>query len=198
MLPGIQHVISIAVSARASFVLATTGDECFLWKKSENQPDLYTLFFKSKLTLDVTPTFVYMYFTPFTFECCFSNDGKFALVSSSMWNRRGLFVIDLDSGCATWKEIFDRRKKRYLYRYEEAKIFCSDTVVFSLTPNLIEILCLKSWERLDLSFQRHLTKNSLLKSKLSPKGTVLAVPRLSGDMEFLQICVPKLSSVSSS
>ena len=190
MLPEIQPVVSIAVSANASFVLATTGDEYFLWKKSETQPDLYSLFVKRKLTFNVLPKFIYMYSTPFTFECCFSNDGKFALVSSSMWNRRGLFVIDLDSGSATWREIFDKTN-RYLCRYVEAKIFCSDTVVLSLTPNLIEILCLKTWKRLDLSFQRYLTKNSLLNSKLSPKGTVLAVPRLSGDMEFLQLCVPK-------
>ena len=190
MLPGIQPMMNIAVSAGASFVLATTGDESFLWKKSENRPDLYSLFLKRKLTFDVTPNFVYVYFTPFTFECCFSNDGKFALVTSSMWSRRGLFVIDLDSGNGTWKEIFDQRK-RHSCRYEEAKIFCSDTVVLSLTPNLVEILCLKTWERLDLSIQRHLTKNSLLNSRLSPKGTILAVPTLSGDMEFLQLGVPK-------
>ena len=81
---------------------------------------------------------------------------------------------------------------------EVTKIFCTDTVVIRLTPNLIEIFYLKTWKLLEVSFQRYLSKDFVIHSKISPKGTVLAVPRLTGDMEFFKICIPKHCSVLSS
>jgi hypothetical protein len=76
------------------------------------------------------------------------------------------------------------------------KVFCTNTVVIHLTSKMIEIFDLGSWNLLESSFQRHLTEDFVIHSKLSPTGTVLAVPRVTGDMEFLHLRISKYSSVS--
>ncbi len=72
ILPGMMPMMSIAVSSRALFVLATSK-ECFIWKKNEAQPSaVYDVFVRFELhsaSLEIS------------YECCFSVDSKFAFVS---------------------------------------------------------------------------------------------------------------------
>ena len=189
VLPEIQPMMSIAVSSRASFVLGAGIDGYFLWKKNEAQPSVYNVFVRFEHSSRGTWLFFGL---PVRYECCFSNDSKFALVSFVMWLRRRFIVIDVDTGILAMDEIHDGKKRRLCLAIP--KVFCTDRVVIHLTSNMIEIFDLESWKLLESSFQRHLTE--VIHSKLSPKGTVLAVPRLTGDMGFLHLCIPKHSSVS--
>ncbi len=193
ILPGIRPMMSIAVSSRADFVLAA-GRGYFLWKRNRTQPSVYYVFAKYDpySTRGMNP--FGLIGMPVCFECCFSNDSKFALVSFVMLLHRSVVVIDVDTGIKTTDEIDGSESQASPQGI--IKIFCTDTVAILLTPNMIEIFNLENWKRLELSFQRYLTKDFLIHSKLSPKGTVLAVPRLTGDMEFLQLRIPMRSSVS--
>ena len=76
------------------------------------------------------------------------------------------------------------------------KMFCIDTVVILLTPNVIEVFDLKTWKCLEFSFQRYLTRDFVIHSKLSPKGTILAAPQVTGDMAFFELHIPEQYSVS--
>ena len=187
-LPGIKPMMSIAVSSRALCVLAVGGRECFLWKRKETQPTVYYVFVKSR-SLFVTAT------APYFHECCFSSDSKFAVVFSTAVVPHSTFlVIDLDTGITAKDDI--ENKKPSVSCHEVTKMFCTDTAMIRLTPKVIEIFDLKTWKRLEFSFQRYLSRDFVIHSKLSPKGTILAVPRLTGDMEFLQLHIPKQSSIS--
>jgi hypothetical protein len=70
-----------------------------------------------------------------------------------------------------------------------AEVFSTNKVTILVTSNLIKIFDMKSRS----SFHWHLTDNSVIHSKLSPKGNILAVPRLTGDVDFFKICHPEHS-----
>ena len=188
ILPGMMPMMSIAVSSRALFVLATSK-ECFIWKKNEAQPSaVYDVFVRFELhsaSLEIS------------YECCFSIDSKFAFVSfaATHWER-SFVVIDVDTGVRHVNEIYRMVLERTEIKFAIAKVFCTSTVAIILTPNVIQFFNLKDWERLEMSFQRYLTTDFLTHSRFSPKGTVLAIPRLTGDMVFLDLCIPMHSSVS--
>ena len=76
---------------------------------------------------------------------------------------------------------------------DELKMFCTGTVMLHLEPYQIAIFDLKKRKRLESSIQRYLTRDLVIHSKLSPKGTVLAVPRLTGDMVFYELRIPTQS-----
>ena len=191
ILPGIKPMMAIAISRRASFILAARKGY-FLWKKNKSQPTVYYVFVKFLRG----PSPFGSVFTSFAYECCFSNDSKFAFVSSSTMLDRSFVVIDVDTGSTTSDEIQDSPTSASTC--EVTKIFCTGTVVIRLTPNLIEIFDLRTWKRLEFSFQRYLSRCFVNHSKLSPKGTILAVPRLTGDVEFFKLCIPKHYSVLNS
>ena len=186
-LPGIKPMMSIAVSSRALFVLAVRGGRYFLWKKKETQPNVYDVF----VMFDLAETFLrrnqVLMGNEFYFrECCFTNDCKFAVVLSTAFKSHStVFVIDVDTRFTARCNIENKRPS--VSTLEQKKVLCTDTVMIRLTPNVIEIFDLKTWKRLDVSFQRYLCKDFVVHSKLSPEGTVLAVPRLTGDMEFFQL-----------
>ncbi len=187
ILPGIRSMMSIAVSSRADFVLATDFKFCFLWKGNRTQPSMYDVFVKHDLT-------TFGIFRSRFFKCCFSNDSQFALASSEISRKRRFFVIDVNTGIEATHEIQENPIPASFQGVE--KIFSIDTIAILLTPNLIQIFDLVNWKRLESSFQRYVTDDILMHSKLSPKGTVLAVPRLTGDMEFFHLRIPMHSSVS--
>ena len=196
-LPGIKPMMSIAVSSRALLVLAAGGGQYFLWKRNETQRTVYYVFVKFDSL--VLPLERYHWFllanAPLFRECCFSNDSKFAFVFSSAVSmpHSSFFAIDVDTGITAIDNI--KNKKPIVSCHEVTKIFCTDTVMIRLTPNVIEIFDLKTWKRIEFSFQRYLSRDFVIHSKLSPKGTILAVPRLTGDMEFFQLQIPKQSSI---
>ena len=192
ILPGIKPMMSIAVSSRASFVLAAGGG-CFLWKKNETQPTVYYVFVElwNQSTPRVQP---FGFFErPIRFECCFSIDSKFALVSFIMLQYERFFVIDVDTGVTAMDDVVE--KDGIGMSYKIRKLFCTDVAMIRLTSNLIEIFDLETWKLLDSSFQRHLGEDFVIHSMLSPKGTVLAVPRLTGDVEFFKLQISKQSPV---
>ena len=186
-LPGIGPMMSIAVSSHALFVIgAFIG--YVLWKKNEAQPSVYNVFVWYS-----EPGMQQLLFMPMNSECCFSNDFKFALVSFPTFEQRNFAVIDVDTGDSHIHEI--QESETLEANYAITKVFCTNTVAILLTPNLIQIFNLENWKLLESSFQRNVTRNSVIQSTLSPKGTVLAVPRLTGDMEFLHLRIPIHSAV---
>ncbi len=109
---------------------------------------------------------------------------------------RSFVVIDVDTGVRHVNKIQRMMLERTEIKFAIAKVFCTSTVAIILTPNVIQFFNLKDWERLEMSFQRYLTTDFLTHSRFSPKRTVLAIPRLTGDMVFLDLCIPMHSSVS--
>ena len=190
ILPRIRPMMSIAVSSRADFVLAASNGY-FLWKKNKTQPSVYYVFRSAFSEYEINPFEIFG--THMRYECCFSNDSKFALVSYVSQERR-FFVIDVDTGIKVTDKIQSRETP--VSSHGIAKIFCPDTVVILLNPNVLQIFNLENWKCLESSFQRYLAEGLLIHSQLSPKGTVLAIPRLTGEMEFLHLRIPKHSSVS--
>ena len=184
ILPRIKPMMRIAVSSRADFVLAAGKAGFLLWKRNRTQPSVYYVIAECPLGDDVR--------TPFFLECCFSNDSKFALVCFVKFQQRRFVIINVDTGNQITTDEIDGSESTAVPD-GITKVFCTDTVVIILTPNVVEIFNLENWKRLELSFQRYLTKDFVIYSKLSTKGTVLAVPRLTGDMEFLHLCIPKVS-----
>ena len=167
-------------------------------EKNETQPTVYYVFDKFE-TLEIPFEKQNWFLTanaPRFRECCFSNDSKFAVVFSTVLisDAPTFFVIDVDTGITAIDDI--EHKKPSVSCHEVTKMFCTDPVIIRLTPDVIEIFDLKTWKRLEFSFQRYLSRDFVIHSKLSPKGTILAVPRLTGDMEFLQLHIPKQSSIS--
>ena len=195
VLPGIKSMMSIAISPHASFVLGA-GEGCyFLWKKNETSPSVYNVFvwFDS-----LSPGMQWLggiVGMCINYECCFSNDSKFALVCYKTFEQRLLVVIDVETGIMAIDETRDSETRNLSVSF--LKVFCTNTVVIHLTSKMIEIFDLGNWNLLESSFQRHLTEDFVIHSKLSPTGTVLAVPTVTGDMEFLHLRISKYSSVSS-
>ena len=198
VLPGIKPMMSIAVSSRANFVLAAGEGQYFLWKRKEIQPTVYYLFVKfenSRKTPIEGLRGVEFKSEPWYCKCCFNSDSKFAIVSFvSVKNSPYFLVIDVVSGKSTTFNI--DHQKVHGDRGLVLKMFCTDTIMLYLANNLIEIFDLNKRTRLELSVQRYLTGDFVIHSKLSPQGTVLAVPRLTGDMVFFELRIPKQSSVS--
>ena len=187
ILPGIKPMMSIAVSSRALFVLAV-GRGYFLWKRNETQSVLYDVIvmfqhFELPFPLRYNP----YSFSFKTYECCFSNDSKFAVISCSSRNCSSptFLVIDLNTGKRTESTI--GYEFPLVPKPSVTKIFCTDTVMIRLIPNIIEIVDLKTFKRPEFSFQRYLTEDIVIHSTFSPKGTVFAVPRVNGGIEFLEL-----------
>ena len=194
-LPGIKPMMSIAVSSRAVFVLAAGEGQYFLWKRKETQPTVYYLFVNlQKTPIEGLPDVEFRR-EPWLCKCCFSSDSKFAivyLVSKKLM--KCLLIIDVVSGKPTTLNIYGGWPRDLFPG--EIKMFCTDAVMLYLESNLIAIVDFKEGKRLELSSQPYITSNVLIHSKLSPKGNFLAVPRLTGDMEFFELHIPKQSTVS--
>ena len=193
MLPEIKPMVSIAVSSRALFVLAAGKGQYFLWKRKETQPTVYYLFVKFE-NLQKTPI-EGLRREPWFRNCCFSSDSKFAIVCLVPKKLRKCFlIIDVDSGKPTTLNIDGSWVHEYYLG--EIDMFCTDTFMIFLSSNLIDIVDFKKGKRLELSSQPYITRDVRFHSKLSPKGTVLAVPRITGDMEFFELHIPKQSLAS--
>ena len=101
-------------------------------------------------------------------------------------------IIDLNTG----------NHKNILFDYSDlnSKLFCinDDKVVVAVAHQYITILDMNTGASLSCTFQRYLARNFLIQTKLSPNGTVLAFPKVNGDMEFLRLSIlqdPLLPSI---
>ena len=186
VLPGYEPAMSIIVSVGASFVLGYSDKRIILWKRSETHSTVYTVyevFFYHDLETKI-----------YNRLCCFSNDLKYAVICYTMSQKRRYAVINLDTRKMVTDDIQvvdapDDMSTNVM------KVFSTDTVVIVVSPYLIEIFDLGTWKRLAFYHNDNLNISYLCRSKLSPNGSVLAVPDSFGDMEFFQLRIPKCSSV---
>ncbi|CAB4010885.1 E3 ubiquitin- ligase DZIP3, partial [Paramuricea clavata] len=169
-LPGMEPMMSIAVSTGASLILGNDGSNLTIWKRNEAVPALYDI-----------PT-VYRFENPFfSFSgCCFSEDSKF--VVSFVPNLLTMSFFDVDTDVCVTKMIgdgcdIDVRETEVIgegffsmFADATAEVFSTNKVTVLVTSNLIKIFDMKSRS----SFHWHLTDNSVIHSKLSPKGNILA------------------------
>jgi hypothetical protein len=81
----------------------------------------------------------------------------------------------------------------------KSKLFClhNDRIVIATSRHFIQFFDMDSGALLESSFQRYLTKDFVMQTKLSPNETVLAFPKINGDMEFIRLCIPKNRLLSS-
>ena len=188
-LPGIKPMTNIAVSTGASLIVGTDGSVLTIWKRDEAVPAVYYILAVYGFEI---------LFNSFS-GCCFSEDSKF--VVSFVPNLLRLSFFDLDTDVCVTKVIgdgcdIDVRETGVIvdgffsmFANVTAEVFSTNKVTILVTSNLIKIFDMKSRS----SFHWHLTDNSVIHSKLSPKGNILAVPRLTGDVDFFKICHPEHS-----
>ena len=192
VLPEIEPMMKIAVSEGGSLIL---GTDCsiLVWKRNEADPAAYDILTR------------YGYESPLysVGSCCFSGDSKFVVCFLPHENKMGFLDVDADV-CVT-KVITDSdgtdMSEAEVTGYNifprfsrgPAEVFCSNSVLILVTSKLIKIFGRNSRRSLRSSFHWHLNDFSSIHSKLSPKGTVLAVPRLTGVVDFFQICHPEHS-----
>ncbi len=168
----------VKVSAGGAFFLGTCYDhnkmKLVIWKKSKDDPALYK---------------EHVYYNFGHHHAFFSiHDSKCVAFSSV----KHCVVFDINAGSET-HSIKLKNVPEGLWGAD--KMFCTNSVVIRVMPNLIQIYDLESREGLKCSFQRNLTKELVIRSKLSPQGNILAVPTLTGDMDFFQLCIPESYSV---
>ena len=176
-LPGIEPKMTITVSPYGTFIFGSK-DTHYIWKRTAEEPALYeVLFTKPTTKLDCNSA------------CCYSNCSKVALVSErpNSFNFCAICkIIYLDTG--------SQESISFYPCFGYLNLFClnkDDRVVIATSPELIQYFDIESGARLGYSYQRYLTFDSLKQTKLSPNGTVLAFPRISGKMEFLRLCIPQ-------
>ncbi len=176
VLPGICPMMSIAVSAGASFVLGS-GYGCFLlWKrKNDADPTVYSVHVGYR-----NP------YSPYLSGWCFNDDLKFAVSFSP--GPQNFVSIDVVSKVCEASFVYDR----FITSNHciPAKLFSANKVLVLATSKLIEVFDFKSHQRLGSFLQRYLPPHSVIHAKLSPKGTILAVPTLTDDVDFLEIRFP--------
>ncbi len=167
----------ITVSAGGAFFICACYDGFVIWEKSKDHPALYKVH-------------VYYNFGRRLPRASFSiHDSKCVAFSSG----EHCVLFDINAGSETHCIKLTNAPEVH---YVADKIFCINRIVIRIMPNLIQIYDLESCEGLECSFQRNLTEELLIRSKLSPQGNILAVPRLTGDMDFFQLCIPESYSVS--
>ena len=171
ILPGIRPKMRIAVSSGARFVLGFGGGY-YLWKRSEAQPTRYDVhaLVKGGCVMD----------------CCFSIDSKLAVVSSltgiiTALDRRTFFAADLGTSGALYKlNVFGSAL------VFAPRVFCNNMELILVQQNIIAIFDLRSGQCFEISLQRCITSENVRESKMSPKGNVLAIPGVTGDMKFIR------------
>ena len=180
VLPGISPMMNITVSTGASFVLGADYRCFILWKRKEADPPEYNVHIGV-----VNPTLCYLS------NWCFSDDLKFAV--SFLATQQRFVLIDVDGRVCKDDVINVNGRLMSYYRCVPAKLFCTNGVIVLATSILIETFDLESRKSLGPPFQRDLPANSVIHSKLSPKGTILAVPTPTGDIDMFHVRHPKYS-----
>ena len=173
-LPGIESLMNITVSPGALFVFG--GNYSYsIWKRNAKEPTVYEIVFK------VCP----YYPLGGQYECCFGNDSKIALVTQKQHSQPEQICqfIDLDT-CK-------KKSLRFYFGCRQPKLFLinEDRVVLAVSHDMLQIFDLDSGALLGSSFQRYLSKDFLNQARLSPKGTVLTLPKINGYMEFFRLYI---------
>ena len=182
-LPGIEPQMSITVSPGASFIVGAKSASYHIWKRNTEKPAVYelqgTYLFKNSWadsSIDV--------------KCCFTNDSEVVFVASEK-----LFSTPID-----WR-IFDlntgvHRDVYFPFELPISKLFSlnNDKVVIAVSHECIIFLDMDSGAVLGQSSQPYLDWDFLKQTKLSPNETVIAYPRVNGDMKFLRFFGRRLAT----
>ena len=178
-LPGIEPQMSITVSPGASFIFGAKLALYHIWKRNNEKPAVYELHG------------TYLFKSDRYVKCCFTNDSEVVFMASQlMWFDSGSWrILDLNTG--VHRDVYAPFKQRYI-----SKLFClnNDRVVIAVSRKCITFLDMESGAVLDQSFQPYLNWDLLEQTKLSPNETVIAYPRVNGDMKFLRLFGRRLAT----
>ena len=190
-LTGIEPGMSITVSpgasfvSGASFVFGNGGYIYYIWKRNTKEElDVYEVFFTKVFEVCGTRHL-----------CCLSNDSKVAVVVSTSHDGKDGKIFDLVTRDHKSVKIdFEQR-----FGMVGTKLIClnKDKVLIVAHYRFLEFFDMDSGALLGSSLQRYLTSDALKQVKLSPKETMMAFPKINGDMEFLRLCIPQDPLLSS-
>ena len=183
-LPGIEPQMSITVSPGASFIVGakSASYSYHIWKRNTEKPAVYelqgTYLFKNNESslIDV--------------KCCFTNNSEVVFVASE-----GLYpqridwrILDLNTG--VHRDLYSP------FDFPISKLFYlnNDRVVIAVSLECITFLDMESGAVLGQSSQIYLDGDLLKQTKLSPNETVIAYPRVNGDMKFLRLFGRRLAT----
>ena len=184
-LPGIEPQMSITVSPGASFIVGAENSwtispltphtiRYHIWKRNTEKPAVYELHGTCLFNFDVYNSF------------CFTKDSKIVIASEQRSPERiDWRILDLNTGA-----------HRDLYSPFEipiSKLFYlnKDRVIIAVICEFITFLDMESGAVLEQSFQPYLDGDSL---ELSPNETVIAYPRVNGDMKSLRLFGRRLAT----
>ena len=182
-LPGIKPCMSITVSPGASFIVGAKSASYHIWKRNTEKPAVYELHstYPTKYDLVVLLKDVI---------CCFTNDSKVVFIASEQTfaERINWRILDLNTGVHT--DVYFR------FELPISKLFYlnNDRVVIAVSDECITFLDMESGAVLGQSFQPYLDGDFLKQTKLSPNETVIAYPRVNGDMKFLRLFGRRLAT----
>ena len=170
-LPEITRTMSIVISPGASFMLGHDGIYVIVWKRIEADPLSYLVHMRFFLNITIEGMS--------WFQCCFSDDLKFA------------YILEASDGHCIHVDLVNKICDTCLFqtrlRYSAYRVFFAQGIFVIVTINYIGIVALSEFKRLQAVCPLMLTNKSVLNSKLSPNGNILAVPTVTGDMDFFQI-----------
>ena len=178
-LPGIEPPMSITVSPGASFIVGAGSSlinphyriKYHIWKKNNEKPAVYELHC--------------IYHSLIHVKCCFTNDSEVVFMATE---GRGWKIFDLNTG--VHREVYSP------IELLTSKLFYlnNDRVVIVVSDECITFLDMESGAVLGQSFQPYLHADLLKQTKLSPNETVIAFPRVNGDMKFLRLFGRRLAT----
>ena len=174
VLPGIRSMMSIAVLADASLILGTDA-QCIVWKRNEGDPFQYTFMCCADFPAPLCPW-------------CFTEDSKLAI--SFLPLQQHFAIIDFDNRVCATHVVMDIAFTSYRY-CGPAKLFCTNRLLVLVRSKFIEMFDLNNGKCFGLTFQPHFDKFSVIRSRLNSRGTNLAVPTITGDVNFYRICHPR-------
>ena len=180
-LPGIEPQMSITVSPGASFIVGAKSASYHIWKRNTEKPAVYEL----QGTYNTAGSLRGV-------KCCFTNDSEVVFVASErlLATPIDLRILDLNTGV---------HRDRYFVSFIPgpiSKLFYlnNDRVFIVVSYECITFLGMESGAVLGQSPQPYLHGDLLEKTKLSPNETVIAYPRVNGDMKFLRLLGRRLAT----
>ena len=182
-LPGIEPGMRINVSQGASFIFGAKECNCFIWKRSAKEPAVYEVLFH----------YVYTH-CHLCWVSSFSNESNRAIV---VYNEPGknaqLGLIDLVTCQLETSAMFRNSYIGHIYIDNPYNLFgfAKERIIIMALDRQLQFVDIDSGSLLYCSIKRNLAKKSSNQTKLSPKGTVIALPKFNGDMEFVRLCIPQ-------
>ena len=178
-LPGIEPPMSITVSPGASFIVGAGSSlinphyriKYHIWKRNNEKPAVYELHC--------------IYHSLIHVKWCFTNDSKvvFRTTEGRDWK---IFDLNTGVGRAVYSPI----------ELSTSEVFYlnNDRVVIVVSDECITFFDMESVAVLGQSSQPYLHADLLKQTKLSPNETVIAFPRVNGDMKFLRLLARRLAT----